>query len=187
MLEFKTKSAIVIQLFRSIGVGLIFILISGYLVYNVIGETFTNYLLANYGETTKGQIYEVIQDATDNEGGETMFNFHYSYTFSVTGKAINGGGSADGQIPDEYADAANEPVQVEVVYMKANPQVNMLKKAINVGTFYIFKRLILSIIIAAFTIYILLLAGKTAMNRYVNDLAYNKLFIHKHPYNKDYT
>ncbi|HKG07179.1 MAG TPA: hypothetical protein VKB19_12005 [Pedobacter sp.] len=174
MRRFKLKGTIIFELFKNLGFGILVLIIGGFIVYNIIGETFTSYLLFNYGETTKGQLNDVTEDVMDKDGGGVEFTFYYSYSFNANSKTVQGGGNANGRIPDEFADALDEPIQVDILYMKANPQINMLKKAVNYSTSYLLKRCILALIVISFGSYLIIKSGKPALKTFRDDMRYHE-------------
>lgn len=167
---FKDTAAIYSDLVKTISKGLIVLFIGGYIIYALLARTFNEFILMRFGETTSGYITSVKEDATDTDGGGVAFDFYYDYEFKLpNGGVVEGSDVAEGRIPDYLLNVKEGPYEMEVVYMKSDPEINKIKRALSDNPFTPVRRIIFSIIMSVITGYLCYRIMKPGIKQYKHD------------------
>ncbi|WP_316794087.1 hypothetical protein [Pedobacter frigoris] len=170
MAKYKDTKTIYLSLAKTLITGLALLIIGSYFIYTLLGKTFYEYVLLRFGESTSGYITTVYEDATDTDAGGVAFDFYYDYEFKLpNGKLIKGHDSEGGRIPDYLMNVDEEPYKMEVVYMKNDPEINKLKRALSHSAFTPLRRVIFSILISIFTLYLVFSVVKPGIRQYRQD------------------
>ena len=101
-----------------------------FILYPAVVDSFNKYLLFTK-ETiaTHGFITEVYNETSSESDTQPGVRYDYSFLYSfitADGKKIISSASDVGEVPNEYRDLSH-PYPVDVVYLKENPEINILK------------------------------------------------------------
>lgn len=125
---------------KSLFLGIAIPIVAMWLWFNSKGNPFNEYRLITNPTTAIGFINKVelesdVVDYNDSRSAAEVYFYLYEFTFKLpNGSIIHGGGTLNGDIPENLADVENKPYQVIVEYLSNNPNVNRVKGFSNAKT-----------------------------------------------------
>lgn len=127
----SAKRKLILNLLKPIFISLVvWIALSIFIFYPSIVNSFHKYLLFTKETiTVHGFIKEVYNETSSESDTEPGVRYDYDFLYSFTttdGKNIISSASDVGEVPDEYRDLSH-PYPVDIIYLKANPEINILK------------------------------------------------------------
>ena len=131
------RGKIIFNLIKNCFWGIIAIIVAFWLVLNLGGNPYNEYLLITKGITTKGYITSVDETSTDTDQGN-VFSYNYAFYFKTTQeKKIKSLAQDDGRVPNELMNLTT-PHPFDIVYLIDNPEINMPKDKIcdSLGEFF---------------------------------------------------